>query len=115
MEKGVKKQPACTWIEVNGEVHVFVVDDQEHPQMLEIHTGQRDSLCRCMMLGMCQIRNLFCMMWRKKRSCFNCVTIVRNWPLDLGSSTHLLVLHAALQKTCGYAVTATLPSSSYQR
>jgi len=38
MEKGVKKQPACTWIEVNGDVHVFVVDDQEHPQMLEIHT-----------------------------------------------------------------------------
>ncbi len=34
----MKKQPACTWIEVNGEVHVFVVDDQEHPQMLGIHT-----------------------------------------------------------------------------
>jgi hypothetical protein len=39
VEKGVKEQPACTWIEVNGEVYVFVVDDQEHPQMLEIHTG----------------------------------------------------------------------------
>jgi pentatricopeptide repeat protein len=36
-EKGEKKQPGCTWIEVNNEVHTFVVDDQDHPQMIEIH------------------------------------------------------------------------------
>ncbi|CAK9198006.1 unnamed protein product [Sphagnum troendelagicum] len=36
-EKGVKKQPGHTWIEVNNEVHTFVVDDQDHPQMPEIH------------------------------------------------------------------------------
>jgi len=36
-EKGVKKQPSCTWIEVNSEVHRFVVDDQDHPQIIEIH------------------------------------------------------------------------------
>jgi hypothetical protein len=34
---GVNKQPACTWIEVNNEVHSFVVDDQHHPQCNEIH------------------------------------------------------------------------------
>jgi hypothetical protein len=37
MEKGVKKQLGHTWIEVNNEVHTFVVEDQEHPQMMEIH------------------------------------------------------------------------------
>ncbi len=37
-EKGLKKQPGCTWIEVNSEVHMFLVDDQDHPQMIEIHT-----------------------------------------------------------------------------
>jgi hypothetical protein len=26
-EKGVKKQPGRTWIEVNNEVHTFVVED----------------------------------------------------------------------------------------
>ncbi|KAH9544580.1 hypothetical protein CY35_12G001600 [Sphagnum magellanicum] len=26
-----------TWIEVNNEVHMFVVEDQDHPQMIEIH------------------------------------------------------------------------------
>jgi hypothetical protein len=35
-EKRVKRQPGCTWIEVNNEVHTFVVDDQDHPQMIEI-------------------------------------------------------------------------------
>ncbi|CAM6038165.1 unnamed protein product [Sphagnum compactum] len=46
MARGVKRQPGCTWIEVNNE---------------------------------------------KKRH-FICVTIVRNWPLHLGSSTQLLVV-----------------------
>ncbi len=36
-EKGAKKQLGCTWIEVNNEVHMFVVEDQDHPQMMEIH------------------------------------------------------------------------------
>jgi hypothetical protein len=27
-EKVLKKQLGCTWIEVNNEVHMFVVDDQ---------------------------------------------------------------------------------------
>jgi hypothetical protein len=36
-EKGVKKQLGCTWIEVNNEVHMFVADNQDHPEMIEIH------------------------------------------------------------------------------
>ncbi len=35
--RGVKRQPGHTWIEVNNEVHTFVVDDQDHPLMIEIH------------------------------------------------------------------------------
>jgi pentatricopeptide repeat protein len=35
-ERGVKKQPGCTWIELNNKVHRFVVDDQDHPQISEI-------------------------------------------------------------------------------
>jgi hypothetical protein len=35
--RGVKKQLGHTWIEVNNEVHTFVVDDQGHPQIIEIH------------------------------------------------------------------------------
>jgi hypothetical protein len=35
MERGVKKQPGRTWIEVNDGVHTFLVDDEDHPQMNE--------------------------------------------------------------------------------
>jgi len=41
-EKGVKKQLDCTWIEVNNEVHMFVADNQDHPEMIEIHANCRD-------------------------------------------------------------------------
>jgi hypothetical protein len=36
-EKGAKKRPGCTWIEVNNEVHMFVVEDQNQPQMIEVY------------------------------------------------------------------------------
>jgi pentatricopeptide repeat protein len=36
-EKGAQRQRGHTWIEVNNEVHTFVVEDQDHPQMIEIH------------------------------------------------------------------------------
>jgi len=36
-ENGVKEQLGHIWIEVNNEVHIFVVDDQDHPKMIEIH------------------------------------------------------------------------------
>ncbi len=36
-EKGVKKQPGHTWIEVNNEVHMFVVEDHDHPKIIETH------------------------------------------------------------------------------
>jgi hypothetical protein len=32
----LKKQPGHTWIEVNNEVHTFVVDDHDHPRITEI-------------------------------------------------------------------------------
>ncbi len=35
--KGMKKQLGHTRIEVNNEVHTFVLHDQDHPQMIEIH------------------------------------------------------------------------------
>ncbi len=40
----MKKQLLYTWIEVHNEVHTFVVANQEHPQIIEIHAElQRSS------------------------------------------------------------------------
>jgi len=36
-EKGAKKQSGCSWIEVHNEVHTFVLEDQNQPQMTEIY------------------------------------------------------------------------------
>jgi hypothetical protein len=53
MARGMKRQPGRTWTEVNNEVHTFVVDDQDHPLMIEIHAELQDCQGLCMMQGMC--------------------------------------------------------------
>jgi len=42
-ERGVEKQLGSTWIKLNYQVHVFVVDSQGHCQMIEF----RDFQCSC--------------------------------------------------------------------
>ncbi|RWR92790.1 pentatricopeptide repeat-containing protein [Cinnamomum micranthum f. kanehirae] len=37
-QRGVVKQPGCSWIEVKSQVHVFMVKDKRHPQRKEIYT-----------------------------------------------------------------------------
>ncbi|KAJ6821593.1 pentatricopeptide repeat-containing protein, chloroplastic [Iris pallida] len=37
-EKGVKKEPGCSWVEVGNEVHEFMVADSVHPQSLKLHS-----------------------------------------------------------------------------
>ncbi|KAF4365608.1 hypothetical protein F8388_007441 [Cannabis sativa] len=37
-QRGVIKQPGCSWIEVKGHVHVFLVKDKRHPKRKEIYT-----------------------------------------------------------------------------
>ena len=34
---GVRKEPGCSWIEVNKQVHAFFVGDRSHPQMQLIY------------------------------------------------------------------------------
>ncbi|XP_028790729.1 pentatricopeptide repeat-containing protein At3g24000, mitochondrial [Neltuma alba] len=36
-ESGVKKEPACSWVEIGNSVHIFVADDNAHPQKEKIH------------------------------------------------------------------------------
>jgi pentatricopeptide repeat protein len=55
-ERGLRKQPGCSWIEVNNEVHTFVVDDGDHPQMTQIHAELKKLTSQRRMLGMCQIQ-----------------------------------------------------------
>ncbi|KAM5576880.1 pentatricopeptide repeat-containing protein [Rosa sericea] len=36
-DRGVKKKPGLSWIEVNKRIHVFVAEDSSHPMIKEIH------------------------------------------------------------------------------
>lgn len=36
-EKGLKKDPACSWIEVGNNVHTFMAGDKSHPESDKIH------------------------------------------------------------------------------
>jgi hypothetical protein len=69
-KRGVKKQLSCIWIEVNNEMHTFVVDNQDHLQMIEIHSElQRLSGLLHDAGYVCKRVNLLCLM---KKRCFIC-------------------------------------------
>ncbi|KAK7363244.1 hypothetical protein VNO77_05378 [Canavalia gladiata] len=35
--RGIRKEPGCSWIEVNKQIHTFILGDKSHPQMDEIN------------------------------------------------------------------------------
>lgn len=35
--RGIKKEPGCSWVEIDGQVHVFLSQDGSHPTMKEIY------------------------------------------------------------------------------
>lgn len=41
-KKGMRKPPACSWIEVRNQVHAFVSGDASHPYYDQIHEALRD-------------------------------------------------------------------------
>ncbi|WCJ28576.1 Pentatricopeptide repeat (PPR) superfamily protein [Euphorbia peplus] len=34
---GIKKEPGCSWVEVNKQIHAFTLEDNSHPQLNEIN------------------------------------------------------------------------------
>ncbi|KAL3830560.1 hypothetical protein ACJIZ3_019362 [Penstemon smallii] len=36
-DRGVKKEPGCSWLEVENKVHVFLVDDTVHPEVQAVY------------------------------------------------------------------------------
>ncbi|KAK9747713.1 hypothetical protein RND81_02G010800 [Saponaria officinalis] len=41
-KKGLKKNPACSWIEIRDKVHTFVARDKSHPEIEKIHKKLAD-------------------------------------------------------------------------
>lgn len=49
-QRGVIKQPGCSWIEIQSQVHIFMVKDRRHPQKKDIYLLLK-VLTRMMMLS----------------------------------------------------------------
>lgn len=50
-DRGVKKEPACSWIEVGNKVHAFLVDDTVHPDVLAVYKYLEELGLRMKKLG----------------------------------------------------------------
>lgn len=49
--RGVKKEPACSWIEVDNMVHVFLVDDNTHPEAQQVYKYLEELVFKMRKLG----------------------------------------------------------------
>ncbi|XP_057951702.1 pentatricopeptide repeat-containing protein At4g13650 [Malania oleifera] len=56
-DRGVKKEPGCSWIEVKNSVHAFFVGDQLHPLAKEIYEFLEDLNKQAAKVGYVQDRN----------------------------------------------------------
>ncbi|CAN4095630.1 unnamed protein product [Withania somnifera] len=50
-ERGVNKEPGCSWIEVNKKIHAFIVGDNSHPQIKEINKELNQIIWRLKEMG----------------------------------------------------------------
>ncbi|XP_027347451.1 pentatricopeptide repeat-containing protein At2g03880, mitochondrial [Abrus precatorius] len=44
--RGIKKEPGCSWIEVNKKIHAFILGDKSHPQIDEINRHLNQYICK---------------------------------------------------------------------
>ncbi|GFQ00262.1 pentatricopeptide repeat-containing protein at1g25360 [Phtheirospermum japonicum] len=50
-DRGVKKEPGCSWLEVENKVHVFLVDDAVHPEVKLVYDYLKELVSRIRELG----------------------------------------------------------------
>ncbi|XP_031111208.1 putative pentatricopeptide repeat-containing protein At3g23330 [Ipomoea triloba] len=50
-KKGMRKTPACSWVEVKNKIHAFVSGDKSHPQYIQIEMALQDILERLKLEG----------------------------------------------------------------
>ncbi|KAD2392740.1 hypothetical protein E3N88_39717 [Mikania micrantha] len=51
-DKGIRKNPGCSWIEVDNRVHVFTVEDTNHPRIKDVYNALREIIRKIEETGM---------------------------------------------------------------
>ncbi|KAJ6927837.1 hypothetical protein NC651_011756 [Populus alba x Populus x berolinensis] len=49
--RGIKKEPGCSWIEVSKQIHAFILGDRSHPQISEINIQLNQLIYKLMGVG----------------------------------------------------------------
>ncbi|KAL1203686.1 Pentatricopeptide repeat-containing protein [Cardamine amara subsp. amara] len=50
-DRGVKKEPGCSWIEVNKQIHAFIIGDESHPQIIQVNKKLNQLIHRLIGIG----------------------------------------------------------------
>ncbi|KZV36417.1 pentatricopeptide repeat-containing protein [Dorcoceras hygrometricum] len=50
-DRGVKKEPGCSWLEVENKVHVFLVDDTVHPEVQVVYSYLKELVVKLRKVG----------------------------------------------------------------
>ncbi|KAL8200677.1 hypothetical protein R6Q57_012016 [Mikania cordata] len=50
-KRNIKKEPGLSWLEIKNQTHVFVSDDNGHPEFVEIHAKLKELFRKIKMLG----------------------------------------------------------------
>ncbi|OVA12878.1 hypothetical protein BVC80_1805g91 [Macleaya cordata] len=70
-ERGVKKEPGCSWIEIGKQVHVFLVDDPVHPDVQEVYMYLEELGVKMRKLG--PTPATCCMIWNLCKRSMRCL------------------------------------------
>ncbi|CAN8266576.1 unnamed protein product [Cochlearia groenlandica] len=49
--RGMKKEPGCSWIEVNKQIHAFIIGDETHPMIVEVNKKLNQLIHRLVNIG----------------------------------------------------------------
>ncbi|CAN6910491.1 unnamed protein product [Brassica oleracea var. botrytis] len=50
-DRGIKKEPGCSWIEVNKKIHAFIIGDESHPLIVEVKEKLKQLIDRMIGIG----------------------------------------------------------------
>ena len=82
-KRGIRKEPGCSWIEVNKQIHAFILGDKSHPQIDEINRQLNQFICRLAGAGYVPGTNFVPQDLKGNREKTLFDTTVRNWQLFL--------------------------------
>ncbi|XP_006290740.2 pentatricopeptide repeat-containing protein At2g03880, mitochondrial [Capsella rubella] len=50
-DRGINKEPGCSWIEVNKKIHAFIIGDDSHPQIIQVKKELNQLIHRLIGIG----------------------------------------------------------------